>query len=549
MLPNMKNSLNRTPLKIITLVVMLALAPFAWIPLVYWQSAALVAFEADQLVIKYLLASLVSLLAIIGVPFLRNNVARWFFVIIFLFGFIADYVARSILGDSLSVYMFSSFFQAREETGQALGTYTANFVWGSMLFIALAPGLLIKPAANRSLGLWFILIPIAAFSSVFYLINLVTGVVEEYPSPIAVPIQAYLGIKDSPVYLGPRDALKYDYPVSPKVEKIVFIVDESIRGDYLQLNNNDFDNTPFLVSRRSQIANFGVASSYANCSAMSRMALRSGARESNFPDPKQILLRQPTMWQYAKMAGYRTVYLDGWKSMRNMHSNLTNYELEYVDERTDASLIPFSAADDHIADRVAKELAKPGPVFIFVEKIGLHSPYKRGLPDNPQYSPRPDTIPYASTNQKRNLDVRDYLIGIWSRVDSFFERLFPAINKPGVLTIYTSDHGQSLYQGGYDATHCSGKNAVKGEGLIPLFVIAGDPDIRKLFNKSAARSFNKATHSDIFPTLLWALGFDTDLVKPKYSKGLNGIPDERDRRFFLYHPFKKKMDWISVDKK
>ena len=539
--------LNRTAIKIFTIIVLLLLAPFAWVPLIYWQTTALIAFDANQLAIKYFLASLISLLAIIGVPFLRNNWARWLFVTIFVVGFILDYVARLIQGNSLSVHMFSSFYQAREETGHALGTFTSTFVYGFVLLLVLAPGLLMKPVKGKSLGLWFLLVPIAAFSSVYYLINLVTGVVEEYPSPIAVPIQAYLGIKFSPVYLGPRDALKYAHPVSPKINKIVFIVDESIRGDYLQLNNTEFDNTPFLASHRSQVANFGVASSYANCSAMSRMALRSGARDSNFPDPKQKLLRQPTMWQYAKLAGYRTVYLDGWKSMRNMHSNLTDYELKFVDERTDASLIPYSSADDHIADRVSEELAKPGPVFIFVEKIGLHTPYPRSLPKNPEYEPNASTVPFASTNPTQSADVKDYLIGVWSRVDLFFERLFPALNQSDVLAIYTSDHGQALYEGGYDAMHCSGKNASKGEGLVPLFLFAGDQKIRKSFRSAAKRSYNKASHSDIFPTLLWAMGFDPELVKPKYSRGLANIPDNRKRRFFIFHPFKKTMDWIPVD--
>ena len=119
--------------------------------------------------------------------------------------------------------------------------------------------------------------------------------------------------------------------------------------------------------------------------------------------------------------------------------------------------------------------------------------------------------------------------------------------RPGVLLIYTSDHGQALYDAGYDASNCSGPNATKGEAMVPLFVFAGDEPVRKAFQTSAANSFNRAAHSDIFPTLLRAMGFEPNLVRPKYAGGLPEIPVDRTRRFFVFSPFGKEMQWVPVD--
>jgi hypothetical protein len=62
-----------TLLKIASLTILLLLAPFAWIPLVYEHTYSLIAFDAHELARKYALSSAISLVAIIGVPFLRSR--------------------------------------------------------------------------------------------------------------------------------------------------------------------------------------------------------------------------------------------------------------------------------------------------------------------------------------------------------------------------------------------------------------------------------------------------------------------------------------------
>jgi hypothetical protein len=43
------------------------------------------------------------------------------------------------------------------------------------------------------------------------------------------------------------------------------------------------------------------------------------------------------------------------------------------------------------------------------------------------------------------------------------------------------------------------------------------------------------------------MGFDVSLVKPPYPVGLLALPNERKRRFFVFSPFGKDIQWVAVD--
>jgi lipid A ethanolaminephosphotransferase len=114
----------------------------------------------------------------------------------------------------------------------------------------------------------------------------------------------------------------------------------------------------------------------------------------------------------------------------------------------------------------------------------------------------------------------------------------------GKAMIYTSDHGQSLLEGGYAGTHCTvGPNIAVGEALVPLFAITGDAALRTELTAASRRMHNKASHFDIFPTLLMALGYARAEVQAAYGAGLFGEPGG-PRRFLS--GFKTTAAWVEV---
>jgi hypothetical protein len=535
----------RSSAKAGALVLLLGAAPFAWVPTIGGKTVTLLASGYPLLAAIYSATAVLGVATVIGAPFLRYRFLRWPLVSVILLGFIADFVARLVLGQPLSSHMMGTLVQSRQDYRNALGAYHRQLSSGVIIGAILAAPLLMRPSHRFSVGLWFIPIPVAAWALTFQIVGSLTGRVEEFPAPIAAPAQLYFGARESDLYAGARDDVRYTGgAVRPRFDKILFIVDESVRADYLELNNPGLDDTPFLTELPN-LANFGVAVSYANCSQTSRVMLRSGARQEDIPDPNQRVLHQPTFWQFAKRAGYRTVHIDAWEPRHPMANFQTYDEQRYIDEKLSVSMSPYWRVDDRVAELVWSALAKPGPVFAFVEKIGVHTPYAQNIAPHFQYDPK---VSFSSKlSPDRRQEVVTYLRAIRSRVDRFFQQLSPLFDLPGVLVIYTSDHGQSMFDGGYDVTSCSGSNAVKGEGLVPLFLISGSPDSQVDFQAAARSGFNRATHSDIFPTLLSAMGFEPQLVQPPYRSSLTNIAQGRLRRFFVFSPFTNDIQWVKVD--
>ena len=118
-----------------------------------------------------------------------------------------------------------------------------------------------------------------------------------------------------PAEAGERQAVQFKGALQPAFKKIVMIVDESVRGDYLGINKDQYDNTPFLHSASDVITNFGVGVASANCSGPSRMIMRLGLQPKHLPDLKSIWRQVPSIWQYAHEAGFKTVMIDGFRSL------------------------------------------------------------------------------------------------------------------------------------------------------------------------------------------------------------------------------------------
>src|SRR5262249_43289928 len=158
------------------------------------------------------------------------------------------------------------------------------------------------------------LIPVSALALVAFVTVYTKGATAEFPSPLAVAGQAIVAaISTNSQPVAPK--VTYDEVPSPLVQHIVYIVDESIRDDYIQLTNNKFNNLSFLSGLDGPVINFGVATSAANCSNASRMMLRLGRQSGAPPNEQNPSHLKAGLFQYAQRAGFRTVVVDAWKEM------------------------------------------------------------------------------------------------------------------------------------------------------------------------------------------------------------------------------------------
>ena len=232
---------------------------------------------------------------------------------------------------------------------------------------------------------------------------------------------------------------------------------------------------------------------------------------------------------------------------------LTYDELRYVDERLRRTARTRSwDIDNKLATEVVAWARRPGPGFLFVEKIGLHVPYERNLPAGISAGAGRAARAWGGKTRRRTRGRHRQELrgrGIRLRVDDFFRRLLPTLTRPGTLLIYTSDHGQSLYDGPYDAGNCTGPGAVEGQGMVPLVVFASDADTRLQFQDAAralaetgdptATSFRRCSGR-------WGSTRRRDSLATR-AAGLDTPPSHRVRRFFVLSPFAERLNWVHVD--
>lgn len=325
---------------------------------------------------------------------------------------------------------------------------------------------------------------------------------------------------------------------------IVLVMDESVRGDYVDLNVDDGVETG-LRALGPALFNFGVAASAANCSSTSNASVRYGVRRGSYLDDLKV---NPSMWRYAAGAGYRTIYVDAQRHGGRLHNFMDQREVGEIDEFVQVD--PSFAADrkDVEAGRVlGRMLARERPSFIFVNKMGCHFPYEGKYPlDRTLYSP---TMARDSTSDEVETDGAGFRLATndeerWRQVNSyrnclawnvrgFFEAALDGAALEDTLVLYTADHGQNFHEDGSagSQTHCTIGAASPGEGRVPLAAITRHAGMAPRLQEAARRNRDRASHFNVYPTLLTAMGYSTGARQDRFEHDLLAQLPERNAGF------------------
>ena len=278
------------------------------------------------------------------------------------------------------------------------------------------------------------------------------------------------------------------------VSKVVLVVDESV-------THEAYARFVAQYTRELPVKDFGEAASTANCSAASNALLRWGVERPRVPDPGYDPRTNPSIWGYAKTAGFRTVLIDG-QSNGDMHNYISPAEYALIDEFVPA--MAGEETDHHIAAMLNERLSRPGREFIYVVKSGAHFPYEANYPAA--------LAPAVASRPGEYMTAVSYVTG------GFFERLARALPYSDTLMIYTSDHGQDFAE---RAPHCNA-DPTADEYSVPLSVITAAPALRELLAGSPL--VDRASHLNIFPTLLYAFGYARQWLETTYGPTLAGPP-------------------------
>ncbi|MFI8223642.1 sulfatase-like hydrolase/transferase [Pseudomonas sp. NPDC085632] len=360
--------------------------------------------------------------------------------------------------------------------------------------------------------------------------------------------------------VGPREPVTLARASEAVGHDIVLIIDESISGNYLDINapygvHSNLKQAPHGVD----IFNYGYAASIANCSADTNVTLRYGGTRADYMRINSTL---PSIWQYARKAGLRTVYIDAQRTGGNLQNLMTDTEKKDIDEFVQFDQTSVRDRDMAAAAKLIELLNDDKPELVVINKVGAHFPVHDKYPDafmayRPTL-PRGQFTEVADTGERNGFNGQpdDWVLYrnaykntvLWN-VGEFFARVFAQGNLNNALLIYTSDHGQDLHERGNPGlnTHCGG-DPVEEEGLVPLVVIQGR-ELKTLdWSAQLAANKDRSSHYNIFPTLLQLMGYDLAGIEGVYGKPLT-VPtaDEFTFNYRFNARLGAKPEWKHID--
>jgi hypothetical protein len=360
--------------------------------------------------------------------------------------------------------------------------------------------------------------------------------------------------------VGPREPVTLARTSQAVGHDIVLIIDESISGNYLDIN------APFGVHSNLKqarpgvdIFNYGYAASIANCSADTNVTLRYGGTRADYMRINSTL---PSIWQYAKKAGLRTVYIDAQRTGGHLQNLMTDSEKKDIDQFVQFDQTSVRDRDMAAAAKLIELLNDDKSELVVINKVGAHFPVHDKYPDafmayRPTL-PRGQFTEVADTGERTGFNGQpdDWVLYrnaykntvLWN-VGEFFARVFAEANLSNALLIYTSDHGQDLHERGNPGlnTHCGG-DPVEEEGLVPLVVIQGS-DLKTLdWSAQLAANKDRSSHYNIFPTLLQLMGYDLAGIEAVYGKPLSvATADEFTFNYRFNARLGAKPEWKHID--
>ena len=219
-------------------------------------------------------------------------------------------------------------------------------------------------------------------------------------------------------------------------------------------------------------------------------------------DPQGMIYSTPSIFNYAKSAGYKTALITAQDfQWRNIDKLFVDKDMDHFQQGTDFSSkvnVSVGADDQVMFDRgvkpfLDKATLKPAPLFLVIQMSGSHPPYAAQVPqDMKQFLPEDSPI-----------GVNAYDNTVWY-TDKFLSRLVQEVHakRPNAWIFFTSDHGQDIGGGVANKFHGSlTPNVIQ----VPLIVFAPAAQLNKLRPNAAAPT----AHADMFATTLDVMG-----VKP-----------------------------------
>lgn len=302
----------------------------------------------------------------------------------------------------------------------------------------------------------------------------------------------------------PRTAPTSADIIAPKAKNIIVVMDESIRGDMIDLNRQ-LGTTPALHNySKETLLNFGIVASFSNCSDTSNLALRKFPRLNK--EPSDLFVDTTTVWDLATTAGFKPFVIDA-------QHNATGHNFYTTEELKNVTNIHGSAFknDGEVIDAIEEILTKNSePIFIYAGLKGSHFPFQNtGFPT--PFTPAMKNTNLADATSEEALNSYKNLIR--ANTNTFFVKLQALLEKyPDTIVIYTADHGQDLSNPSSKKTHCDAKTTSMEEGVVPLILFAKPEILASNLVQTLHQNPGVTNQMIIAPMVMDFMGYKPEVV-------------------------------------
>ncbi|HEY0504047.1 MAG TPA: sulfatase-like hydrolase/transferase, partial [Lysobacter sp.] len=228
--------------------------------------------------------------------------------------------------------------------------------------------------------------------------------------------------------------------------------------------------------------------------------------------------------------------LDAQRHGGRLQNFMDERELAEIDEFVQVDAIAPEAKDVEAGRLLNRMLQRERPSFIYVNKMGCHFPYEGKYPPaNTLYAPTmartyfstevdPDDADYqlAENAEQRWRQVNSYRNCVAWNTRAFFREALAGIDLADTLVVYTADHGQNFHEDGSPGlqTHCTTGPASATEGRVPLAAITRHPGFSPRLREAAQRNHDRASHFNLYPTLLATMGYVPPAAQANFEPDL-----------------------------
>ena len=324
------------------------------------------------------------------------------------------------------------------------------------------------------------------------------------------------------------DINRDDYPPKPELEErsaardapsIVFVVGESLNASHMGLYGYDRDSTPKLdaLEKAGSVVAMRNAVSIGTRTLLSVPYMLTGLQGI---DPHGVIYSVPTIFNYAKSAGYQTALITSQDfQWRDIDKLFVDQDLDYFRQGVDfsPSANVLTGADDQLVLQtgikpwIESTKASGKPFMLVTQMSGSHYPFSSQVPQAfKQFLP-----------EESESGINAYDNTVWY-TDFYLSGLLESVREadPNSWVFYSTDHGQHVAGDG------KGFHGDLSPAVIHNALLVFPP--QQYSDQIAAQIESPVSQADIFATILDLM--DVDPVAPIDGLSLlSEIPNDRMR--------------------